>query len=286
MMQEMKQFVWVTILLMCSGFVSMAQVGFSGDENSLQNAKPNSNIYEFNPSTRWVRELKNVIIVAPKNEQADTFNIQSPKKIYVDAEGLTISAIKIVRLKPFGTSVNDSITRNVNFAGRAANTMHVNSNEFIIRNALLFREGDLVESVKLAYSERYLRSLRHINDVRIVAFPVSDDEAEVIVAVQDIFPYSAGFGTNFLSNANLSITNSNIIGLGLEMQAGVFVDTKKEHLMGFQSSLRSSNIKNSFVSFQADYMNRYENQRYGFTIQRDFFTPTTKYAGHLIFESV
>jgi len=157
----MKRFVYVAILFICSGFVSVAQVDFSGDENSLQNQKTGGNIYEFNPSSRWVRELKNVIIVAPKREQADTFNVQSPKRIYNDAEGLVIREIKIVRLKPFGVSVTDSVTRNLHWAGKTANAMHVGSNEGIIRNALLFKEGDLVESTKMAYTQTKKEAVIH-----------------------------------------------------------------------------------------------------------------------------
>ena len=271
------------MLLLVSRFVSVAQTDFSVDEKGLQKTETSKDIYDFNPSPRWVRELKNVIFVSPKKEAVDSFNVQSPQKIYFDAEGLTISEIKIKRLKPFGTSVTDSVTRNVNWSSKSANAIHINSREFIIRNALLFKEGDVVEDFKLAYSERYLRSLKYINDVRIIAIPVSETEAEVIVVVQDVFPYSGNFSTNFTSNSNFSLINSNLIGMGLEMQAGAFVDRDKENLMGYKALVRSSNIGRSFVSFQAEYTDKYENQRYGFEIMRDFYAPTTKYAGHLIF---
>jgi len=279
----MKQLYLIVILLIFPGFITIAQNEFSGDEKSLQNTESKESIYDFNPSSKWVRELKNVIIVPPKKEAVDSFNIQSPERIYFNTEGLTISAIKILRLKPFGTSVTDSVARNVHFSSKAANAMHISSNELIIRNALMFKEGDLIESVKLAYSERYLRSLKYINDVRIITIPVSDDEVEVIVAVQDIFPYSASFNSNFKSNADFAIINSNIIGLGIEMQAGAFFDYKKDHLMGYKAMLHSANLGRSFIAFQADYTDKYENQRYGFSLKRNFFSPTTKYAGHLIF---
>ena len=278
----MKQLFCTVILLIFSEYVLIAQSGFSEDEKKLQNAESKESIYDYSPSSRWVRELKNVIIVPPKKEAVDSFNVQSPEKIYYDAEGLTITSIQIVHLKPFGTSVTDSTTRNVNWPSKAANTIHVNTNELTIRNALMFKEGDLVESSKLAYSERYLRSFKYINDARIVAIPVSDYEAEVIVAVQDIFPYSASFNSNFNSNANFSIINSNIVGLGIEMQAGAFFDYKKDHLMGYSAMVRSSNIGHSFISLQADYTDKYEDKRYGFALKRNFFSPSTKYAGHII----
>ena len=278
----MREFVWIVVLLVIRGFVSMAQAQLPEKEDSLQ--KRNENFYERNSSSRFIREMKNIIIVSPKNEStADSFNVQSPSNIYTDLEGRTITRIRVVRLKPFGTSVTDTTTQNIKWPGRAGNAIHVSTGEFIIRNVLLFKEGDKINSLQLAYSERYLRSLKYINDARVTAVPISDDEAEIVVTVQDILPYSASFGTNFESNANLGLVNHNIIGLGIEMRAGAFMDSQKDHLMGYEATLRLSNIGRTFLSFQADYLDRYESQLYGFRLQRDFYAPTIRYAGHLIF---
>jgi len=274
-----KNFTWIMILLVTGRFVSMAQTNVSGMADSL----PSKNIYDIHPSSKWIRGLKNIIIISPKKESVDSFNIQSPSNIYNNLEGRTITEIRIVRLKPFGESVTDHVGYNVKWPGKAANAIHISTGEFIIRNALLFREGDKVNSFNLAYSERYLRSLEYVGDVRVTAIPVSDDEAEVLVVVQDIFPYSATLETNFASRLNYSITNRNIIGLGVEIRAGAFMDTRKERLMGYETMLRLPNIGRSLISFQADYLDRYENQRYGFTLRRDFHAPSTKYGGHLIY---
>jgi len=269
--------------LISQPFVSIAQTKNAGKKDSLQQVKPNESFYDRNFSSRWIRELKNVIIVSPKNEVVDSFNIQSPSNIYDITEGHTITRIRIIRLKPFGTSVTESVPRKVKWLGKAGNAVHVSTSELIIRNALMFSEGEKINSTRLAYSERYLRSLRFVDDARVTAIPISDDEAEVVVVVQDIFPYSVDFGTNFSSRVNYGITNHNIIGLGFQLSAGAFMDTGKDHLMGYEAKLRLQNIGHSFISLQADYLDKYENQRYGFTLRRDFYTPATKYAGHLIF---
>ena len=249
-------------------FVSTAQTDFpDGDD--------------FNPSSGWIRGLRNIIIVSPGNEsEADTFNVELPN-IYFEYEGRTITAIRVVRLRPFGTSIADSDYYHANLPGRAGNAIHISTAEFVIRNALMFREGDVVEGIRLAYSERYLRNLDYIGDARIIIVPVSDHEIEIIVVVQDVLPYSADFGTNLETRANFSLTNRNIIGLGVEMQGGVFIDSQKENLMGYMARVRTYNIGRSLVSFQADYLDRYENKFYGFTLRRDFYLPATKYAGQL-----
>ena len=271
------------MLLVSPGFVSMAQTDPPGKEDSLLIDKTKESFYDRNPSSRWIRELKNIIIVSPKNETvADSFNIQSPSNIYLGSEGRVITRIRIVQLKPFGTSVTDTAGYHVNWLGKAGNATHISTREFIIRNALLFREGDKVNSQDLAYSERYLRRMKYINDASVTAIPISDDEAEVVVIVQDNLPYSASFGTNMSTRANFAVTNYNIIGLGIELRGGAFIDSGKDRLMGYEAALRIPNIGHSYISFQADYLDKYENQRYGITLQREFYAPTTRYAGHLI----
>ena len=244
-------------------------------------------LYDITPSRRWIRELRNIIIVSPKTEsEADSFNIMSPSDIYSHTEGLTIVKIRIVQLNPFGSSITDSVHKKTGWVGEVANAVHVKTNEFVIRNALLFKEGDVVDGLTLAYSERYLRSHSYIGDVRISVIPVCENTAEVLVIVQDNFPYSGDFDTNLDTRASVSLSNKNMIGLGFEMRAGVFIDTKKDNIMGYRATLSSSNIGRSLVSFQADYLDKYENQRYGFRFHRDFYSPATKYAGQLSFFNV
>ena len=280
---KIKVFIWIVLLFTSGVFVSMAQTEILGKGDTLRHVEPNESFYDRNPSSRWIRELKNVIIVSPKKEAvADSFNIQSPDDIYLGVEGRTINRIRVVRLKPFGASVTDTAIHHIKWPGRVGNAIHISTAEFVVRNALMFREGDVINGSNLAYSERYLRSLKYIHDARVTAVPVSDNEAEILVVVQDIMPYSASFGTNVSSRANFSVTNSDIVGLGVELRGGAFFDLNKERLMGYEAALRVPNIGHSFMSFQADYLDRYENQRYGFTLRREFYTPATKYAGHLI----
>ena len=270
-------------MLIFQNIVLKAQTNHIGIGDTLQKNKPTESFYDKDASSRWVRELKNIIVIPPKNESViDSFNVQSPSNIYIGTEGLTISQIRIIRLDPFGTSITDSTEHNVNWLNKAGNAIHISTREFIIRNALLFKEGDIINSYRLADTERYLRSLRYIGDARVTATPVSDNEANVTVIIQDILPYSLSFGTNFSSQANFAVTNRNIIGLGVDLRVGAFINSYKDRLMGYEATLRLPNIGNSFVSFQADYVDRYENQLHGLTLQREFYAPTTKYAGHLI----
>ena len=276
----MKRFVCFVFFFVSWDVVATASVG-------LRDTIPQRSMYNYNPSRRWVRELRNIIIVSPKNEsETDTFNIRSPNDIYLETLGRTITEIQIVRVNPFGASITDSSYNRTSWLGRAGNAIHVNTREYVIRNALMFKEGDAIDGFRLAYSERYLRSMEYIGDARIAAIPVADNEAKIIVAVQDNLPYSLGGGDVSFDYSELEFTrgsvylaNKNVLGFGIEMQARAFVDREKDNLMGYSAMLRASQIGRSLISFQADYLDRFENQLYGFEFRRDFYTPATKYAG-------
>jgi len=270
---ELKRFVWIAILWVTQVFVSIAQTDYPEESDILNQS-------DGNPPQRWVRQLRNIIIASPENEPE-----LAPPNIYFAYEGRTISAIRVVRLKPFGTSITEA-SRDITLLGRAGNAIHVSTAEFVIRNALMFREGDVVSGLRLAYSERYLRSLGYVGDARIIASSITDDEVEIVVVVQDVLPYSVAFDTNLETRANFSLANKNIIGLGVELRGGVFIDSQKDHLMGYTATLHAQNIGRSLISFQADYLDRFENQLYGFALRRDFYLPATRYAGHLIFYDV
>jgi hypothetical protein len=232
-------------------------------------------------SAKWVRRLKNIILVSPKEEsEKDTFNIVSAKEQHLAMQGRTITSIRMMRLKPFGEDIDGKI-HELSFYERVGNALHKNTREFILRNALFFREGDVINALKLADSERYLRSLRYINDARIMTVPVGDNEAEVIVITHDIFPYSVDAGSNFSSRGNLALSNRDVLGFGFNLKAGVFLNSEKEHLMGYQVEASILNIGKSHISFDATYLDRYEHQKTGIMFNRDFYTPSTKYAGNV-----
>ncbi len=271
------------ILIISGSLSTRAQVYFHEETDTLRNTGHGNNFYDTGKnSPKWIRSLRNVIIVPPKVEsEADTFNIQQPANLTLGMQGRTISQIRVIRLKPFGSSINDTTAQELSWLGQVGNATHVTTREFIIRNTLLFHEGDTINNLKIADSERLLRSLRYIDDARIVANPLPDGKAEIIIITQDILPYAVGFGTNFSSNANLSVSNRNIIGLGFEMRAETFINSKKDNLMGYAASMRVPNIWRSHVSFEADFLDKYETKRFGLMLNREFYSTTTKYAGNL-----
>ncbi|MDR0815218.1 MAG: hypothetical protein LBN37_05655 [Bacteroidales bacterium] len=237
-------------------------------------------------SAKWIRDLKNIILISPAKESVkDTFNVVSDNEQYRMMQGRTISRIRVIRLDPFGSDIDaqdiDTHPDKISFLERAGNAVHITTREFVIRNALYFHEGDTVNALKLADSERYLRSLHYINDARISALPIGEQEAEIVVITQDVLPYGVDLSTNLSSKGNFALSDRNIFGWGFDIKAGVFMDTKRTEKWGYEVDASMRNIARSHISIDAIYRNRFKNEKTGVVLNRDFYTPSTKYAGNL-----
>jgi outer membrane protein assembly factor BamA len=235
---------------------------------------------------KWIRELKNIILISPKpKSDKDTFNVVSYNAQHLAMEGRTITRIRYIGLKPFGTDINavqtDVHSPNLSFLEKAGNALHSQTREFVIRNALYFQEGDTIDAMELADSERYLRSLRYISDARITALPTGEGEAEIVVLTQDVFPFSVDAGSNFRSKGNFAISDRNVLGLGFNLQAGMFFNAQREHRFGYEVTANIHNINRSHISLDVIHYDRFNNRKTGIVINRDFYTTSTKYAGNL-----
>lgn len=99
------------------------------------------------------------------------------------APGLRIGRITIDRRPVFETAPGDT-SLNARL-GAVANPLHVRTREHVIREELLFREGDECRDEDLAQSERNLRARRLFQTVTITATLGDAGLADVRVATQD-----------------------------------------------------------------------------------------------------
>ena len=98
-------------------------------------------------------------------------------------EGLRIGRITIDRRPVFDTPPGDrSLSARV---GGIANPLHVKTREHVIREELLFREGDACRDEALAQSERNLRARELFQTVTITTTRRDADVVDVHIAAQD-----------------------------------------------------------------------------------------------------
>ena len=102
-------------------------------------------------------------------------------------EGKTISKIFLRTLNVAGESIDETISSDSTWFNNLANSFHYKTRNWVIRERLLFNEGDKLNYRTLYESERLLRSSNLFLDVKINVFPsaISKDEVEIVVITKD-----------------------------------------------------------------------------------------------------
>ncbi len=95
--------------------------------------------------------------------------------------------IDIETLDPFGYSLDNPDRKPKNWAERTGNTIHMKTRKWTIRNYLLFKKNDELDSLLVKESERLLQQQRYIRNVIIkpVAVKGSKDSVDISVRVLD-----------------------------------------------------------------------------------------------------
>ena len=112
---------------------------------------------------------------------------------------------------------NIPLLPDLTFIFRLANLLHIDTKEEVIRRELLVKEGDPADPFLLEESERNLRALPYIRQVKVGTVPVSPDEVDVIVVTQDTWTTqpraSFGFGGG-THRTSFGLVETNLLGYG------------------------------------------------------------------------
>jgi len=198
---------------------------------------------------------------------------------YLKYKGIRIRNINIQRLNVFGTNINNPTFTRATRADNIFNKTHVNTNERIIRNNLLFHKGDTISPLLLSDNERILRQLPFIDDARIIIVPLSDTEADIQVLTKDVYSLGGSYTYKGLKKGSVSLFEKNIIGLGHELGFEMPYDATSSDSPGLGVHYTINNIVKSFVNLNIYYLNGLGDQTYGFDLSRKLVSSSTKYAG-------
>ena len=109
------------------------------------------------------------------------------------------------------------------FVYRAANDLHIETRPSVIRQFLLFREGDVYVAARLAETERNLRALHYRKDATVTAMEPHDGVVDVVVMTQDswsIAPETQAGSSGGTTTYGAASTDTNLLGLGKELSVG------------------------------------------------------------------
>ncbi|GAA4938233.1 hypothetical protein GCM10023314_08550 [Algibacter agarivorans] len=203
---------------------------------------------------------------------------------YKDFHNKPIRHIFIETLDPFGYSVYDTNKRPKNLLGKIGNSVHIKSYGFVIKNLLLFKEKQALDTLLIYESKRLMRSQSFIRSVKIDVKDIgtANDSVDVTVRVLDswsIIPKGSGSSSGF----KLALNERNFLGFGHKFNNR------------YSKNLNNGNSSHSFEYFVPTIKNTYisttiasQKTPDGFfnkhlNIERRFISPLTRWAGGLYF---
>ena len=148
-------------------FLVLASHGYAQDNKTKADSTKAiyQDIEKFSKKKKFTSFIHRLIfrptrsVTTPKKEIK---NVPPPKAAsYLPFEGKVIRNIKIETLDPFGYSVTHESEAPRKWIERFGNRIHIRTKNWTVRNLLLFKPNETVDSLKMRESERLL-SLIHI----------------------------------------------------------------------------------------------------------------------------
>ncbi|NOT76054.1 MAG: hypothetical protein HOP08_14100 [Cyclobacteriaceae bacterium] len=250
------------------------------------------------PSTRaeWIKsnkekvlkQLMGIITTDPVDENP-ALNVKS-EDIYLPYAGKIIRKI-IIRRIGFERTVLDTARHFQTFVSRAANRIHIDTKEFVIRDNLFIHEGKPLNPYRVADNERTLRNLSFVLDSRILVKPISrrSDSVDLIVITRDVFSLGGNIEPQSITKYKLGIQEANLGGMGQRVQFNTLYDVDRIPKFGYEAVYQKTNIVGSFVDGTIGYSSintgtsvGNENERAFFLrLSRPLFHPFARWAGGL-----
>lgn len=226
---------------------------------------------------RITKKIYEIIVVAPDSLRNKNVSGESEND-YSAYSGKRIGKITINRLPVFGSDINH-IPHDPYEGQGILNKSHINTLEFIIRNNLLFSSGDTISPITLSDNERLLRDLPFIDDARIIVFPTTENEVDLMVVTKDVYSIGGSFSPFGFNKGKIAIFDNNIFGFGHELGFEMPFDNAENDSPGFGAHFIIDNPGRSFARIRLFYNNGIGENSYGLDVARRFVSSTTKYAG-------
>ncbi|GAA4345912.1 hypothetical protein GCM10023185_00060 [Hymenobacter saemangeumensis] len=192
-----------------------------------------------------------------------------------------VRRVNIRTLDAFGYSLSDSLRLPRTFWEKAGNALHIKTARSRIRQVLLFRPGQELLPQALAESERLLRQTPEILDARVLVNEVSTgrDSVDIEVLTTDVFSLTGGIEISTATAGLITAGDVNFLGQGHQIDNAFTYGRSQPQSWAYEGSYTAP-FRHFFYG-QARYLNEYRQERGGVTLRRDFYSPTTRYAGAL-----
>jgi len=277
-------------------YLLIAILFFSCQTTTAQEKTPNKDsikvykeIEKYSEKSKFRKFVHKLLF---KSTRARKTTLKTLKKRYLlqksfdKHEGKIIRNINIETLDPFGYSAeNEKDIPNKGFE-KFGNSVHLKSKNWTIRNLLLFKKNEPLDSLVVKESERLIRRQRYTRSVVIkpVSIGNSKDSIDISIRVLDSWTL-VPTGAISSSKGNLELTERNFLGLGHSFENN-FTKRFSDDNKAYNGKYTIGNIKNTFINTILTYNKDLENNTTkSIKIERIFFSPLTRFAGGIFLEN-
>lgn len=131
---------------------------------------------------------------------------------------------------------------------RAANLIHIQTREGVVRRALLFKSGEPLSVALIEETERSLRSARFLYDVRLRPVALRDNVVDIEVMTRDSWSLDLGlsFGrSGGSSSSNYGFSEYNLLGTGTAVS---FARTSDVDRSGHEFGISNDRVFGNWIS--------------------------------------
>ena len=280
---------WFKYLLIAILFFSCQTMTAQEKTPTKDSIKVYKDIEKYSKKSKFGKFVYKLLF---KSTRARKTTLKTLKKRYLlqksfdKHEGKIIRNINIETLDPFGYSAeNEKDIPNKGFE-KFGNSVHLKSKNWTIRNLLLFKKNEPLDSLVVKESERLIRRQRYTRSVVIKPLPIgsSKDSVDISIRVLDSWTL-VPTGAISSSKGNLELTERNFLGLGHSFENN-FTRRFSDDNKAYSGRYTIGNIKNTFINTTLTYNKDLENNTTkSIKIERIFFSPLTRFAGGVFLEN-
>lgn len=265
----------IIFFVLFSCHISMAQ----DTTKTKEETKKYSKIQVYSNKNKLTKFIYKLIFEPIYKAETNKNSFKKVRKTsFANYEGKIIRNISINTFDPFGYSANDSTEIPQNFFLRAGNSLHIKTKKLAIKNLLLMRENEPLDSLLVKESARLIRSQWFVSELALNTRLVSKDSVDISIRILDSWSALPELDlTN--TQSTFILTEKNFLGLGHE-----FSNSYSKNFMGIHDGYSGSyiipNIKNTFIKTTLAYSIDF-NQNYNkiLSVERPFYSTFTKWAG-------
>lgn len=281
------------LLLACIAFAPMAAQVTPKQKDTVKEKRDQiyQNLENYSQNRKFTKFIHKLIFRSVKEKEPSktrkeiSSNSPEMQTNYKRFEGKIVRNIDIVTLDPFGYSISDTARKPDSWLENIGNDIHLKTKQITIKNLLIFKRNEPLDSLLVKESERLIRRQRYTRRVVIkaVEIPNSKDSVDISIRVLDSWSLIPN-GSASTSRTSFELTERNFFGLGHEF----YNEFDKRFNTGETSYLaryRVPNIMNTYIDATVNYQIwQGHNSLKSFGVEREFFSAYTKWAGGIYME--